>query len=397
MRELLVVSYSRWKKLLSNYGRRRYYVSPFSTEGIMMKKGEMKRIFCLGLTVAILMLGGGTIHADNRLFTSSSLVSAHETTSSNYAEKKKSGSWYLYNKKKQSYMTGLQKLADGRICYYNQQGKRVSGWHRVQQERYYFDNKTGAMAQATILKIKGQTYAFNSQGKATNMEKVNEMLRDLGSYLTVGVQSQKSGQIYQASNFTGRRLQTASTVKVAVLAELLHQTGGDLTAEQKNLAQRMIENSDNEATITILNTYLDGESNGANTLYRDLHMSETTSGEIFGKTLTTPRDQLKLLREIYLTGHSSYLNSKSQTYIQELMANVSQGQNWGISAGNDQYYLKNGWVTREGQNNWYINSIGFIPNHGSGYIIAIYSYNNTMNSGIAKVEQISRLIAEILK
>ncbi|MEE5988274.1 hypothetical protein L1O48_06035 [Ligilactobacillus equi] len=91
------------------------------------------------------------------------------------------------------------------------------------------------------------------------------------------------------------------------------------------------------------------------------------------------------------------MNSKSQTYIQELMANVSQGQNWGISAGNDQYYLKNGWVTREGQCNWYINIIGFIPNHGSGYTIAIYSYNNTMNGGIAKVEQISRLIADMLK
>ncbi|MEE5988275.1 hypothetical protein L1O48_06040 [Ligilactobacillus equi] len=67
------------------------------------------------------------------------------------------------------------------------------------------------------------------------------------------------------------------------MAELLHQTGGDLTAEQKNLAQRMIENSDNEATATILNTYLDDESNGANTLYRDLHMNRPLRGRFLEK------------------------------------------------------------------------------------------------------------------
>ncbi|MEE5988276.1 hypothetical protein L1O48_06045 [Ligilactobacillus equi] len=108
--------------------------------------------------IVVFFLGLELIRVGDDLTVCGSSVGTKLVTSGDCVEKKKSGSWYLYNKKKQSYMTGLQKLADGRVCYYNQQGKRVSGWHRVQQERYYFDNKTGAMAQAIILRIKGQSW-----------------------------------------------------------------------------------------------------------------------------------------------------------------------------------------------------------------------------------------------
>ncbi|MEE5988277.1 hypothetical protein L1O48_06050 [Ligilactobacillus equi] len=113
--------------------------------------------------------------------------------------------------------------------------------------------------------------------------------------------------------------------------------------------------------------------------------------------MTTPRDQLKLLGHIYMTNNSSYLNRKSQEYVRNLMHAVTSSQRWGISAGSLDYYLKNGWVTYDGSRNWYVNSIGFIPNNGSGYTIAIYSYGDPLNTGIGKIERISRQVANMLK
>ena len=100
-----------------------------------------------------------------------------------------------------------------------------------------------------------------------------------------------------------------------------------------------------------------------------------------------------------MTDHSSYLNRKSQDYIRHLMHTVSAGQRWGISAGSSDYYLKNGWVPFgwNGNDPWFVNSIGFIPNNGHGYTIAIYSANNLFSQGINKIEQVARKVSQMLK
>ena len=46
---------------------------------------------------------------------------------------------------------------------------------------------------------------------------------------------------------------------------------------------------------------------------------------------------------------------------------------------------------------WVVNSIGFIPNNGHGYTIAIYSVNNPLYTGINKVEQVARKVSQMLK
>ncbi|WP_035191153.1 KxYKxGKxW signal peptide domain-containing protein [Ligilactobacillus equi] len=285
---------------------------------------------------------------------------------------------------------------NGQVYFYRD-GYRQTGWQDIDGHRYYFDPVTQTQAKSTILWVDGVAYAFNGNGDVRSFSELNNLINSLGTDMTIAIQSQNSGQIYSYANFSGKKLVVASTVKVAVLAELLHNTGGNLTAYQRSLAEIMIRNSDNNATTTLLNNYLEGRSNAAANLYRDLGMNETIPGWSWGVTQTTPRDQLKLLYEIFMTDNSWYLNRQSQDYIRNLMHTISISQRWGISAGSSDYYLKNGWLTGNGYSDWYVNSIGFIPNDGKGYTIAIYSYNNPLNTGISKVEQVARKVAEMLK
>lgn len=150
----------------------------------------------------------------------------------------------------------------------------------------------------------------------------------------IAIQSQKDGIVREYNNNPGHRYTMASTVKVAVLAQLLHNTNGNLNGYQQSLAARMIRNSDNAATTEIVRNYLGGVSRMQD-LYNALGMSETTPGPgtSWGLTTTTAADQLKLLNEIYMKPHSNYLNDQLRNYIKSLMGSVSGDQRWGISAG----------------------------------------------------------------
>ena len=304
--------------------------------------------------------------------------------------------WYYFDENTAIMIRGFKYIADqNKTVYYGDNGQMVYGWKDLNGRRYFFDRVTGAKASSEILWIDGNAYAFDSQGGARNLNELAQLVNQLGSNIAVAIQSQKSGQIYAHNNSGNMRYRTASTVKVAVLAELLHNTGGNLTAYQRSLAENMIRNSDNDATTNLINNHLHEASSPVNRLYRDLGMNETTPGVGWGSTLTTPTDQLKLLYQIYMTNNSSYLNRQSQDYIKYLMHTINVNQRWGISAGSSDYYLKNGWVTYTGP--WYVNSIGFIPNSGHGYTIAIYSYNNPLSTGINKIEQVARKASQMLK
>ncbi|MDE7022692.1 MAG: hypothetical protein K2O72_00390, partial [Ligilactobacillus sp.] len=313
-----------------------------------------------------------------------------------YGQQNINGAWYLFDKATGAMQTGFQYIADQyKTVYYMDNGQMVHGWKDIGGRRYFFDKATGAKASSEVLWIDGRAYAFDDQGRAHDFAELVQVINQLGSNIAVAIQSQKSGQIYSYSNSGDMRFWTASTVKVAVLAELLHNTGGNLTAHQRNLAEIMIRDSNNDATTNLINNHLHEAGSPANRLYRDLGMNATTIGPGWGRTLTTPTDQLKLLYQIFMTDNSSYLNRRSQDYIRHLMHTVNVNQRWGISAGSTDFYLKNGWVPSGYP--WYVNSIGFIPNNGHGYTIAIYSYNNPFTVGINKVEQVARKVSQMLK
>ncbi|MBU5309560.1 serine hydrolase [Ligilactobacillus saerimneri] len=317
-----------------------------------------------------------------------------------YGQQKINGHWYLFDKVSGAMKTGFQYIAEQKkIVYYAGNGQMVYGWQNMYGNRYFFDRESGAQAKSEILRIDGHYYAFDGRGNAHDFNELNSLINRLGSNISVAIQSQRSGQIYTYSNAGNRRYSTASTVKAAVLAELLHNRGGNLTAEERHLAEIMIRNSDNGATTNLIRYHLGEAGSPVNRLYRDLGMRNTTPSSSWGATQTTPADQLKLLYQIFMTDHSSYLNRKSQDYIRHLMHTVSAGQRWGISAGSSDYYLKNGWVPFgwNGNDPWFVNSIGFIPNNGHGYTIAIYSANNPFSQGINKIEQVARKVSQMLK
>lgn len=219
-----------------------------------------------------------------------------------------------------------------------------------------------------------------------------------GQY-SIAIFSEKNGQTY---TYTNRPFKhdwvTASTVKVAVLVALLHQEGGALSGYEATLARQMIENSDNDATTTLLKTYLGGYD-ALNQVYEALGMKYThTPTSSWGLTTTTPKDQLILLKQIFQD--SDYLSTSAQTYSKALMANVEADQNWGISAGSDHYYLKNGWLPDD-KGHWYVNSIGYIPSDpgaNNGYLIAVYTQNNaSLATGENQIENLAKVVPEILQ
>ncbi len=218
-----------------------------------------------------------------------------------------------------------------------------------------------------------------------------------GGHIGIAIKSQLTGQVVSYTNTPGYHWETMSTVKVAILTELLHRTGGNLDGTMQNLATRMIRYSDNSAATAIVNNYLGG-AQGLRSLYNQLGMTDTGTNSTWGSSWTTPEDQIKLLNDLYLDQNSGYLNQTSRDYIHYQMMNVSAGQDWGISAGTARgsFYIKNGWYT-DGE---WVNSIGFIPsadNH-HGYAIAVYTDQDpSFAAGINVIEELAWATKQILQ
>ena len=83
--------------------------------------------------------------------------------------------------------------------------------------------------------------------------------------------------------------------------------------------------------------------------------------------------------------------------IRNLMSNVESDQTWGISAGSNNFAIKNGWLSY-GNDNWIVNSIGYVKNaNGTSYTIAVYTdKNNNMTTGQQTIEQLARTTKSIM-
>lgn len=188
---------------------------------------------------------------------------------------------------------------------------------------------------------------------------------------------------------------TASIVKVDILAALLHQAqqeGRELTASEKSLAVAMIERSDNTAATALFNAV--GGRAGLEAFNEVIGLTETEVGSngYWGLTQTTSADQLKLLEVVF--GEESVLSADSQAYEQGLMSNVIDAQNFGVSAAADDAddaALKVGYLQRSATGLWDVTSIGQIEAGGHTYLVAVLSDGNaSFDSGVALVDQVAR-------
>jgi uncharacterized membrane protein YgcG len=191
----------------------------------------------------------------------------------------------------------------------------------------------------------------------------------------------------------GDREQTASIIKVNILALLLSQAQArhePLDSDDQATATGMIEESDNDDATDLW----DEEGGSASVAAFDarLQMTQTTPNYAWGLTETTPRDQLRLLRHIALPNTVlRYDYRQSELY---LMEHVIGEDYWGITAGPARgvtVAVKNGWLPVA--NGWQINSIGMVHGDHRFYLIAVMTNANPDEGyGIDTIEGISQIV-----
>ena len=190
---------------------------------------------------------------------------------------------------------------------------------------------------------------------------------------------------------------SASVVKVTILAAVLLKQHGTLTAAQRQLATKMITVSDNNAASTLW------AETGRVNLQRFLNlagMHETFLGPdgLWGLTQITAHDELTLLQLLTSKNHP-VLSAGSCGYILNLMAHVIPSERWGVPAGAPAIvtvHVKNGWLPQP-THGWRINSIGSFSGHGRNYMIVVLSWNNpTMTYGINTVQAVAEVINRAL-
>jgi hypothetical protein len=194
---------------------------------------------------------------------------------------------------------------------------------------------------------------------------------------------------------------TASIVKVDILATLLlrHQKAGTtMTSTEKSQATVMIQQSDNNAATALWNAV--NRRTGLDAANHTFGMDHTQGGsaDLWGLTQTTTADQQALLRVVF--GDDSPLSAASRTYIKGLMHTVTKGQQWGVSAADEDgsgFALKNGWLQRSATGLWDINSIGEVDYKGHTLLVCVLSSGNkSEKSGIDKVEDAAAAAAKAL-
>lgn len=222
----------------------------------------------------------------------------------------------------------------------------------------------------------------------------NKIIFTSNNNVSIAVYSPKTHQIYTSSNAPHHKFRTASTVKVSILAGILADQKGPLTSHEKSLAKKMIEQSDNDSTSELFENYLGGK-NGLQQAFEKFGMTQSHANNSWGLTVTTPKDQVKLLNNIFYK--SKVLSDEDRSAIRALMSNVEGDQAWGISASSDNFALKNGWLNY-GKSGWIVNSIGYVKNsNGTDYTIAVYTdKNQTMAAGQQVIEQLARVTKPIL-
>ncbi len=202
----------------------------------------------------------------------------------------------------------------------------------------------------------------------------------------------------------GQAQDEASVVKVDVLEALLAQRPGGLPATDQALAQRMIEDSDNDAATTLWDTV--GGASGIRAFNAHVGLNATAPSACvqcpgfpwpgWGLTTTTPLDQIALLRQL-VSPSGSVLTAPERDYALRLMENVTADQRWGVSGGvpaQATVALKNGWLPlNAAQTDWQVNSVGWVSGLGRDYLIAVLSTQNPSEAyGIETISELSALV-----
>lgn len=182
---------------------------------------------------------------------------------------------------------------------------------------------------------------------------------------------------------------TASVVKVDILAALLAQQDGELTASQQSLASAMIRSSDNAAATALL-----AEVGGADALDAfnvSIGLTDTDVSSVWGLTQTTAADQVRLLDAAL--GEDGVLSDEGRSTLSGLMSTVIDTQRFGASSADDDpatAAVKVGYLQRSATGLWDVTSVGVVEHDGTTYYVAVLSDGNaTFETGVALVDEVA--------
>jgi hypothetical protein len=185
---------------------------------------------------------------------------------------------------------------------------------------------------------------------------------------------------------------TASTVKVDILATLLHETqaDGSLTPTEQALSVPMIEDSLDTAADALW-VQLGPAAIGAFESAAGTTSTVPAVNGVWGTTTTTAEDRLAMLRTVVF--QNGLLTNASRAYILDLMEHVTPSQDWGATGGvppGVTVALKNGFSQIIG---WQINTTGWVNGDGHDYLIAVLTDGNPSEAyGIQTANAISSIV-----
>ncbi|GAB3220832.1 hypothetical protein GCM10027447_05690 [Glycomyces halotolerans] len=195
---------------------------------------------------------------------------------------------------------------------------------------------------------------------------------------------------------------TASIVKVEILIMLLleYETVEDIPGWVIGDAERMIKESDNDATNSILFGLLDGHAT-MREAHELLALEHTVPHETerWGLTQTSAIDQLAILDHALDKG---VLTEEKAALARELMGDLADFQYWGVAAAAEEgetVWMKNGWDTRDRLGgDWVVNSIGVIGGDTDSPIgIAILTGGSySQAAGVTLAEDLAKIAREVI-
>ena len=246
---------------------------------------------------------------------------------------------------------------------------------------------------ATPTTNSGQVSAATAKATSARIKKLTAYLGQGG--VSIEAVDLSTGALYRYG-VTGPVMHTGSIVKLFILETVLlrHQHAGTvLTQNERALATRMIENSDNNAATALWNSV--GGSSGLVAASADLGVKHTIPhpGGEWGLTATNAPDYIALLRNLV---SARALSSASRAYILNLMANIEADQRWGVSAAADAgttVRLKNGWLDSSSDGGrWLVNSVGVITSSGDKVLVAVMTqHGHSFAGGISLVQTLAKL------
>jgi Beta-lactamase enzyme family len=219
----------------------------------------------------------------------------------------------------------------------------------------------------------------------------------------------RTGQSWRLGDSQGQA--EASIVKLDILETLLaRQDGAALPGADQDLAQAMIEDSDNDAATSLWDE--DGAATGIGAYNKRAGLTRTVPSPCvtcagfswpgWGLTTTVPYDQLALLKQLVVPGPHPLLPAAQRSYALSLMENVTADQRWGVSGGvpaGVTVALKNGWLPLDdADTDWQVNSVGWVSGDGRDYLIAVLSTGNpTEQYGIDTIDALSARVWSALR